>query len=120
MEAIELRNEMMEILEANERHEDENPDFSMFRDTTRRLLVNMWDASNRMLSHEDIKDYVLQNDERSDAAVRDVVREARDEIKTCRGFHYEIKNEWGKGYRLVKQEVWENVGKTRRTLQKQR
>jgi len=84
--------------------EDESSIFSIFRDSIRRLLVNFWDAPNKMLSHEEIKDYVLSDEERSDNAVYDIIREARAEIKKQK-IPYEIENIWGKGYQLVKRKV---------------
>ena len=98
--------------------EDESPDFSIFRDSTRRLLVNLWDAPNKMLSHEEIKDYVLFDESRSNNAVHDIVREARGEIEKQK-FAYEIENVWGKGYQLVKRKIWEGLGKVPRTPKKQ-
>ena len=78
---------------------DEIPDFSVYSDTTRRLLVNLWDAPKRMLSHEDIREYVILDEYASNKAIERVVAKAREAIAQNH-FPYEIKNVWGKGYCL--------------------
>jgi len=90
--------------------EDEGQiDFSMFKDTTRRLLVELWDAPGKMLSQEHIKEYVIFDEDASDRAVRLVIDRARKEMKCCPDFHYEINNVRGKGYQLISREVFQSV-----------
>jgi DNA-binding response OmpR family regulator len=107
-------------IERRERVETaEKIDFSMFKDTTNRLLTEFMKAPDKMLSQEDIRQDVMF-DEAKETAVRDVIRFARKEIQSCHNFYYEIKNIRGKAYQLVKREVWRSVEKMRRTPQKQR
>ena len=88
------------IIQQRERIEvDEIPDFSGFKETTRRLLVNLWDATDKMLSHEDIRQDVILDEYASTKAIERMIAKAREEIAQ-NGFPYAIKNVWGKGYRL--------------------
>jgi DNA-binding response OmpR family regulator len=94
-----LEKEEYEILTGTER--SEQIDYSLFKDTTGRLLTEFMNAKNNMLSHEDIRQDVMFDDEASDRAVRQVIVRARREIKACDDFHYEIKNIKEKGYKLI-------------------
>ena len=76
------------------------PDFSMFKDTTRRLLTELWDAPERMLSHEDIRQDVILDEYASDGAVKHVIMRARKELMNHE-FAYNIRSIWGKGYQIV-------------------
>ena len=84
--------------------EEELPDLSSFRDSIRRLLINLWNATDNVLSHDAIKAYVLLDEISSNNAVYDIIREARKEIEK-QGFLYKIDNVWGRGYQLVKRTV---------------
>ena len=81
--------------------DEERIDLSMFKDTTRRLLVELWDAPEKMISKEDIRVDVMFDDEASDEAVKMVIRRARQEIEAHSFFPYEIATIPRKGYRLV-------------------
>ena len=87
----------------NARTDDKVVDFSLFKDTTRRLLVELWDAPDRMLSQEHIKEYVILDEYASDSAVKMVIRRARQEIENCSRFLYEIVSIPRKGYQLASQ-----------------
>ena len=78
------------------------PDFSMFKDTTRRLLTEFWVAPDRMLSHEDIRQDVIGDDLANDCTVWQVICRANAEL-VKKKFPFEIKNVKKKGYRLVPQ-----------------
>ena len=84
--------------------EEELPDLSSFRDSIRRLLINLWNATDNVLSHDAIKAYVLLDEISSNNAVYDIIREARKEIEK-QGFPYKIDSVWGRGYQLVKRTV---------------
>jgi DNA-binding response OmpR family regulator len=75
----------------------ENPDFSIFKDVTRRLLIELWEAPERFLSKEDIREDVIGDVEASDGAVWSVILRAR---KAIEGSGMGIENIRGKGYRL--------------------
>ena len=87
-----------------EYEEPETPDFSMFKDTTRRLLTELWDAPRRMLSHQDIREDVMFDEYANDGAVRKAMCIARRELKR-KNFSYDIKNIKDKGYKLVARET---------------
>jgi len=74
------------------------PDFSIFKDTTCRLLEAMWEAPDRMMSQEDIREYVIFDEYASENAVKQVIKKAKKEIGE---YEIEIKNIWGKGYKLI-------------------
>jgi len=82
----------------------EHPDFSMFKAETERLLIAFWNAPNRFLSQEDIREEVILDEEASERAVRQVIVRARKAIREM-NFCYEIKNLREKGYRLVNREM---------------
>ena len=92
--------------------EVKQPDFSMFKDTTKRLLTELWSATGNMVSQEDIRQNVIIDAQASDVAVRLVVTRAREEIRNQRNFHYEIKNIKKKGYQLVKREEFQSVSES--------
>jgi DNA-binding response OmpR family regulator len=96
-----LEQEEYEILTETERTDEvdaEMPDFSIFKDTTCRLLEAMWDAPDRMMSQEDIREYVILDEYASDKAVKHVIARARQEVED---YEIEIKNIHGKGYQLI-------------------
>ena len=69
--------------------EEQEVDFSMFPDTTRRLLIELWDARDRTIDKEDIRQDVIGDDDVGDGAVHMVVTRARSDMKKY-GFPYEI------------------------------
>jgi len=88
------------IIQKRERAEVRKiPDFSGFKEATRRLLVNLWDAPDKMLSHEDIRQDVILDEYASTKAIERMIAKAREEI-VQNDFPYSIKNVWGRGYRL--------------------
>ena len=102
---IALNQREQAILTDAARTEDEQVDFSKFKDTTRQLLIELWDAPDRMLSHEQLKEYVLSDEKAKDSTIRKTVERARAELKNYPEFRYEIKSVWGIGYRLIRREV---------------
>ena len=74
------------------------PDFSIFKPTTCRLLTAMYEAPDKMLYHDDIRQDVMDDEYASEMAIKNVVRRARQEIG---GYEIEIKNIHGKGYQLI-------------------
>ena len=107
--------ELAEIREAEKREQErtDDVDFSMFKETTARLLTEFWNAPDKMLSQEDIRQDVILDEEASDAAVKMVVKRARAEMKAKR-FRYVIKSVFNKGYQVVPKVTKSN--KTRNTL----
>jgi len=97
-EDLVLETELRAILEGVA--EPEVPDFSMFKDTTRRLLTELWDAPERMLEKEDIRQDVILDEYASDGAVKQVIGRARIEMQEKR-FPYVIKTVFNRGYQLV-------------------
>jgi len=68
---------------------EQEVDFSMFPDATRRLLIELWDARDRTIDKEDIRQDVIGDDDVGDGAVHMVVTRARSDMKKY-GFPYEI------------------------------
>jgi DNA-binding winged helix-turn-helix (wHTH) protein len=101
-EELVLQTELRVILEENpiERAADEEVDFSMFKDTTRRLLIELWDAPDKMISHQDIREDVIFDEEASDQAVKNVIARARYELAEAHA-KFTIENVFGKGFQLV-------------------
>jgi DNA-binding winged helix-turn-helix (wHTH) protein len=108
MEEIELRNELRAILDG-ETNEDENPDFSMFKDETRLLLIEFYDTRDHMLWKQDIREDVIRDENASDKAVRQVIVRARKAIKEIPDFRYEIKTIRKDGYKLVPKEMLQSA-----------
>jgi len=100
--------------------EPEHIDFSMFKDTTRRLLIELWDAPQRMLSKQDICNDVILDEYASNVAVRLVITKAKKEMATHSDFHYVIKNIKRRGYQLVCKETFPNVSNPPKTPRKKR
>ena len=100
LEAIALRKELREVLEAEQNGNTMSADLSMFKGTTRRLLIEFLSAPNCMLSHEDIRLDVMFDEWASDSALRSMIKRARKEMKACRDCPYEIKPISKKGYKL--------------------
>jgi len=75
-------------------------DSECFAPATFELIRQLWFASNRFLSKEDVRQDVMCNDDASAEALRTLIKEARKELITV-GFPYEIETLWSKGYRLI-------------------
>ena len=103
VEAAGLRKELRKVLEAEE--DGTQPDFSMFKDTTNRLLTEFLCAPNHMLSYNDIKLDVILDEYASDSAVRSVIKRARKEMRNCADCRYEIKSIPRWGYKLERQNM---------------
>ena len=78
--------------------EAESPNFSRFSDTSRRLLTEMWDAPNRTISHQDVREDVIGDIDASLSAIWSVIFRAKKELE---GSGMTIKNVRGNGYMLV-------------------
>jgi DNA-binding winged helix-turn-helix (wHTH) protein len=102
-----LETELRNILEAGEDAEYA-PDFSMFKDTTRRLLTELWHAPDRMLSHQDIREDVMHDEVARDGTVREAIRKARRELRNVNCV-YSIETIRVKGYKLVVSKTPPNV-----------
>lgn len=122
----ELRAERVVLLaELRERQEGkceepEVPDFSMFKDTTRRLLTELWDAPEKMVSQEHIKEYVMEDEDADLGYLRQVINRAKQEMKDCPDFQYDIENVWGKGYKLIARKVLQSVTNSKKALKNKR
>ena len=90
----------MRIDEGHNEEPELIPDFSMFKDTTRRLLTELWDAPDKMIEKEDVRHDVILDEYASEMAVKNVVRRARRELSESK-IKLTIKNVFGKGYQLV-------------------
>jgi DNA-binding winged helix-turn-helix (wHTH) protein len=112
-----LSQEREAILTGEVRTDQEQTDFSMFKDTTRRLLTNLWDAPDKMLSHEDIREDVMFDPEAPDRNIRRTINRARKALRE-KNSRYAIKNIKGKGYQLIRGETLPNVTNLSKTPQK--
>jgi len=101
VEAAGLRKELRKVLEAKEN--GIQADFSMFKDTTSRLLAEFADAPNHVLFYDDIRLYVMFDEEASESAIRSMIKRARKEMRDCLDCYYEIRTIPQKGYKLEKQ-----------------
>ena len=72
----------------------------VFCPSTYTLLKQFFEAPNRMLSKEDIRQDVMGDDEAREGSIRQCILEARKELRRS-GFPYSIETIRGKGYRLV-------------------
>jgi DNA-binding winged helix-turn-helix (wHTH) protein len=116
---VALDREEKEILTGKVRTDEECVDFSMFRDTTSRLLTAFWNAPDKMLSHEDIRQDVLFDPEASDCNVRRVINRARKALQE-KNFGYEIRNIKGKGYHFFRNATLPQASQTLPNPQKSR
>ena len=98
LEEIVLRAELREILAETEK--DETPDFSMCSETTQLLLSEMWHAHGRMLSHHDIKQDVMYDENAEDTALRMMIARVKKELRKV-NLPYEIINIKRQGYKLA-------------------
>jgi DNA-binding winged helix-turn-helix (wHTH) protein len=64
------------------------------------LLKQFFDAPKMILSKEDVRQDVLNDDDASEGSIRQCVSEARKELRK-RDFPYRIETIVRKGYRLV-------------------
>jgi DNA-binding response OmpR family regulator len=76
------------------------PDFSVFKGTTRQLLTKFWNAPDHILSHEDIRQDVIFDEEAKDCTVWQTVSRANAELIKMK-FPFEIKNIRKKRYQLA-------------------
>ena len=72
----------------------------VFRPCTYTLLQQFFEAPNRTLSKEDVRQDVLFDDDASEGSVRQCIWEARKELRRYQ-FPYRIETIVRKGYRLV-------------------
>ena len=114
LEAATLRKELRKALETEKKESVQKADLSMFKDTTKRLLTELWKAPNKMLTHEDIKEFVMFDPEAPDSNVRRTINGVRAALRE-KGSSYEIENVKGKGYRLAINETLPNVTKVSKT-----
>jgi len=90
----------------------------VFKDKTLLLLTRLWNAPNRMLSNDDIREYVIFEGGATDNAVRLVINRAKEEMKAYPDCRYEIINKRNKGYLLVCKETFHNVSNSRKIRKK--
>ena len=90
----------------------------VFKDKTLLLLTRLWNAPNRMLSNDDIREYVIFEGGATDNAVRLVINRAKEEMKAYQDCRYEIINKRNKGYLLVCKETFHNVSNSRKIRKK--
>jgi len=102
LEAATLRKELRKALETEKKESVQKADLSMFKDTTSRLLAEFLDAPNNMLSFDDIRLYVIFDEDASESAIRSLIKRARKEMKDCPCCHCEIKTIPKKGYKLAR------------------
>ena len=101
LEAMTLRKRLTEILTGTDRTDD-CPDFSMFKDTTRRLLIELWDAPEKMISNQDIREDVMFNEDADGRALRKAISIVRKELAqgNHRQVHRRETDKTGKRHRL--------------------
>jgi len=75
----------------------------VFSPNTYALLKQFFDAPNRTLSKEDVRQDVLGDDEAREGTVRQCISTARKELRRTR-FPYRIETITRKGYRLITEE----------------
>jgi len=74
-------------------------DSEHFRPSTFRLVQQLWQAADRTLSKEDVRQDTIFDEEAKPESLRTLVKNARRELESV-NFPYEIETLWGKGYRL--------------------
>lgn len=72
----------------------------VFSPSTYTLLQQFFEAPNKMLSKEDIRQDVLYDDDAKEGCIRQCILEARRELERA-GFPYRIETITRKGYRLT-------------------
>jgi len=97
-EEYEILAREMRIDEGHTEEPEAMPDFSIFKPTTCRLLTAMYEAPDKMLYHDDIRQDVMDDEYASDRAIWNVIDRAKEEIAE---YNIEIKNVRGKGYQLI-------------------
>jgi DNA-binding response OmpR family regulator len=89
-----------ELLTGEVRSEDESPDFSVYTDMSRRLLIELWDSRTKTISKEDIKEDVIGDSFANDSYVWTIVSKTNTEMLDKK-FPFKIVNIRGVGYKLV-------------------
>ena len=74
----------------------------VFTPSTYMLLKQFFDAPNKTLSKEDVRQDVLNDDDASEGSIRQCISEARKELRRFQ-FPYRIETIVRKGYRLVEE-----------------
>ena len=120
LEAITLRKELRKELETEQGGSIEQAKFSMFKATTSRLLTEFLNAPNNILSYDDIRLYVMFDEEASGAAVRSVIKRARKALRVHHDCPYEIKSVSRHGYKLENVENGSNCVKKQNNSTKKR
>ena len=107
------------LCSARAEEESGQPDFSMFKVETSRLLTAFWHAPEKLLFREDIRQKVILDKKASDGAIRQVINRAKKALQS-ENFLYDIKNIRGKGYKLVSKRAKRSVTKRPKKEQKRR
>ena len=118
LEATALCKELREVLEEEQNGSKVPPDFSAFKGKTCLLLMEFWNAPNHILSHKDIRLDVMFDEDASEAAIRNVIKRARNEMKKHCDCHFEIKSIPKKGYKLERQKMYQIVSKASKLRKK--
>ena len=110
-----------EVALCSTRAEEESgqPDFSMFKEETSRLLTTFWYAPEKLLFREDIRQNVIFDNKASDGAVRQVIDRAKKALQEA-NFPHDIKNIRGKGYKLIRKRAERSVTKRSKKEPKRR
>ena len=74
-------------------------DSEHFRPSTFRLVQQLWQAAERTLSKEDVRQDTIFDEDAKPESLRTLIKNARRELEAVY-FPYEIETLWGKGYRL--------------------
>jgi len=80
----------------------------VFNPSTYTLMKQFFDAPNMMLSKEDIRQDVLNDDDASEGSLRQCILEARKELRRT-GFPYRIETIIRKGYRLIAENEYRSL-----------
>ena len=88
--------------------QEPTPNFPAYKGKPLLLLLELWKAPRHMLSYHDIREDVMCKEEASIDAVMSFVKRARNEMKSKKDFHYEIKSIQGWGYQLLHRESCQN------------
>ena len=105
LEGMALRKELREMLEAEMNEDVIQADFSMFKNSTYRLLTEFLTAPNHTLSYEDIRLDVIFDEDVGISAIRSLIKRARKEMRNCPDCLYEIRSIPRKGYKLERKKV---------------
>jgi len=83
--------ENVALCSAKAEEESGQPDFSMFKEETSRLLTAFWHAPEKLLCREDIRQKVIFDNKASDGAIRQVIDRAKKALQRMYS-PYDIKN----------------------------